>query len=120
MEETILSLAQSLCGAEDQRLPYLEALCRAAQERWSRRLKSGVSQEECAEAMECASALWAAADFLESDGQGVSSFTAGELTIHERTGEDRSAMCQGMRRAAQRLMAPYAQMEDFCFREVRG
>lgn len=113
MNETILMMARCLCGAEEDDA-LLEALCGAAETVWNARLREGVTSGDCGEAFLCAVAMTAAADY-EAGREGVESFTAGELSVKRRSGGS-----EALRRAAERLMVPYAVAQDFAFRGVRG
>lgn len=121
MREKILALAMGIAGAAEEDETLLEALCGAAEAAWMARLKEGVSAETCGEAFCCAAAFTAAADFAISQGSDrVSSFTAGEISVKSREGSDASAMAAALRQTAERLMAPYAEAENFAFKGVRG
>ena len=118
MQERILTLAAGLTGAGEEEQELLAALCGAAEQAWRGRLWPGVTPEECGEAFDCAAAFTAAADFGAGRGGSVESFTVGDLSVKTGSGGgDRSA---DWRKSAARLMAPYVQPEDFCFKEVRG
>ena len=113
MHEKILELAQTVSGAGEAEQALLEALCGAAELAWTARLRAGVTAEDCGAAFACAAAFTAAADLAAGSG-GVESFTAGEVSVKTR---DAAAE---LRRTAERLMAPYAEAEDFSFKGVRG
>nr|WP_326186010.1 hypothetical protein [uncultured Oscillibacter sp.] len=119
MNETILELARAVAGAgADEAL--LSALCGLAAERWRLRLRPGVTEEDCGGAFCCAAAYTAAADLAVSrGGDGLESFTAGEVSVRLGTAA-RGAAGLALRQAAERLMAPYVEPEDFSFRSVRG
>lgn len=119
--ETILTLAKVLSGAGEDEEPLLEALCQAAERQWERRLRPGVTAEDCGEAFPCAVAFTAAADLAAArGGDGVSGFTAGSVSVRIRSAAESCALAESLRRTAERLMAPFAAPEDFCFRGVRG
>jgi hypothetical protein len=44
---------------------------------------------------------------------------AGEFSVKTSAGSG-GGQAEALRKSAERLMAPYAQAEDFCFRGVRG
>ncbi|MBR3641665.1 MAG: hypothetical protein IKN53_06525 [Oscillibacter sp.] len=119
METTILKLAAELCGlAEaDERL---RLLCEAAREGWKRRLLPERREEDCAEALCCAAAFSAAADYLTSDAEAEFSFTAGEVSVRSGGAASRAAAGAELRETARRIMAPYARSGAFCFRSVRS
>lgn len=119
MEERILTLAR--IAAPEAEEPLLTALCAAAGRYWEDRLRPGLSPEDCGQAFPCAAAFTAAADAsLGQSGGGLASVTAGEISLRGRGAADSAALAEGMRQAAERLMAPYAEAEDFAFRGVRG
>lgn len=119
MEEKILALAAEIVGGEASTL--LTALCQAAEAAWRGRLREGVAAEDCEEALCCAAAFTAAADYLLSRGSGgIASFTAGEVSIQTRTGGDGSALAGALHLAAERIMAPFGEPEGFDFRGVPG
>ena len=119
--DTILTLAKVLTAAGEDEEPLLEALCQAAERQWERRLRPGVTAEDCGKAFPCAVAFTAAADLAAArGGEGVSGFTAGSVSVRIRSAAESCALAESLRRTAERLMAPFAAPEDFCFRGVRG
>ena len=52
--------------------------------------------------------------------EGVSGFTAGSVSVRIRGAAESCALAESLRRTAERLMAPFAVPDDFCFRGVRG
>ena len=121
LQETVLTLARELSGAGEAEEALLELLCQAAEQRWNKRLRPGVTAEDCGEAFPCAVAFTAAADLAAArGGDGVSGFTAGSVSVRIRSAAESCALAESLRRTAERLMAPCAAPEDFCFRGVRG
>ena len=121
MDADILNLAVTVSGAGEAEQELLQALCSAARQRWELRLRSDVSVEDCGEAFACAVAFTAAADLAGGVGEtGVSSFSAGEISVKKASAAQRSGAAKMLRQTAERLMAPFAETEDFCFRGVRG
>ena len=121
LQETVLTLARELSGAGEAEEALLELLCQAAEQRWNMRLRPGVTAEDCGEAFSCAVAFTAAADLAAArGGDGVSGFTAGSVSVRIRSAAESCALAESLRRTAERLMAPFAAPEDFCFRGVRG
>ena len=119
--ETILTLAKVLTAAGEDEEPLLEALCQAAERQWERRLRPGVTAEDCGKAFPCAVDFTAAADLAAArGGEGVSGFTAGSVSVRIRGAAESCALAESLRRTAERLMAPFAVPDDFCFRGVRG
>lgn len=121
LTERILTMARGIAGVSEGENPLLETLCRAAEAVWTARLRDGVSAESCAEAFCCAVAFTAAADYaVGQEADGVSGFSAGEVSVQLRGGNGRTAAADALRQTAERLMAPYAEPEDFCFKGVRA
>jgi hypothetical protein len=114
MEERVIELAKSLRGVSGGQEELLERLCRAACQRLDRRLREGVTAEDCADAYVTA-AVWLALAGLSGQSGGVSRFSAGDLTVEKSSGE-----ASDMEKRAWRLMAPYVRDDDFVFRGVRG
>ena len=118
MHETILSLAEAIVSPSDQERPLLESLCACAETQIARRLSSGITPADCADAFTCAAALTAAGGLLACRGGGdVEQFTAGEVSLRLSESGGGAAALQ---RQAQALMAPYCRDDAFAFREVRG
>ena len=122
MDETILSLAQTITNATDEELTLLGMLCTAAQREWSDRLRQGVVISDCEELFICACAYSAAAGLLATrkGRQEPVSFTAGGLSIRELGETERTATGVSLRQAAERLMAPWINESDFAFHGVRA
>ena len=93
MMEQILAFVELMGGRGNEEL--LRPLCQAAEREMAGRLREGLSG-------------------LEAGTDGVTSFSAGDLTVH--TGGDGAG---AMRRQAERLMAPYL-ADGFAFRGVLG
>ena len=120
-QETALTLARELSGAGEAEEALLELLCQAAEQQWEKRLRPGMTTEDCGEAFPCAVAFTAAADLAAArGGEGVSGFTAGSVSVRIRGAAESCALAESLRRTAERLMAPFAVPDDFCFRGVRG
>ncbi len=120
MHETILELARTVSGAGEAEAAVLDALCRAAEAAWQRRLPEGTAPEDCGTAFSCAAAFTAAADLAAGRSGAVASFKAGDVSVEGRSGADGAALAEALRRTAEHLMAPYAVEADFAFRRVRG
>ena len=81
-QETALTLARELSGAGEAEEALLELLCQAAEQQWEKRLRPGMTTEDCGKAFPCAVAFTAAADLAAArGGEGVSGFTAGLLSL---------------------------------------
>ena len=120
MQEKILTLALAVSGVGEEQQPLLETLCVAAETYWKGRLRDSVTAEDCMESFCCAAAFTAAADLAAGQGGGVTSFTAGEISVKGCGGAEAIARAAALRQTAERLMAPYAQTGDFAFKGVRG
>ena len=120
MREKILALALAVSDAGEERQPLLEELCGAAETYWKSRLREGVTAEDCLESLCCAAAFTAAADLAAGQGGGVSSFTAGAVSVKGLGGAESAARAAALRQTAERLMEPYAAANGFCFKGVRA
>ena len=65
-QETALTLARELSGAGEAEEALLELLCQAAEQQWEKRLRPGMTTEDCGKAFPCAVAFTAAADLAVS------------------------------------------------------
>ena len=120
MHETILTLAQNISGAQDTEASLLELLCTAQEQAWNERLRSGITPEDCKDAFCCACAFSAVAGLLSGRaGEGTISFKAGDVSVQKASGVQIRAAVESFRAQAERLMAPYAQEDFFCFRGVQ-
>ena len=59
-QETVLTLARELSGAGEAEEALLELLCQAAEQQWEKRLRPGLTAEDCGKAFPCAVAFTAA------------------------------------------------------------
>ena len=118
MRERILELALEVSGGAERTL--LEPLCAAAERAWLDRLREGVAAEDCGEALLCAAAFTAAADLAGSSGEGVASFSAGDISVKAREGGERLKSAEELRRAAERLMEPYVRAAGLWAQGVEG
>ena len=118
MRERIFELALAAAGEGAERA-LLEPLCAAAEGAWLRRLREGVTAEDCGEALPCAAAFTAAADLAAGDG-GPASFSAGDISVSLGGSGDRARRAGRLRQAAERLMEPFVQAEGLWARGVEG
>ena len=104
-------------GVAGQDETVLLTLCRNACDMLDRRLKDGLTAEDCGEAYPLAAA-WIALDWLRgSQGMdGVTYLSAGDLTVRrEGSGNDGS-----LSRRAHEIMSPFLRDDGFVFRGVKG
>jgi len=111
----IPALAAALGKREESE--ELRRLCRAAQEELRGLLRPGLSPEDCGEAFPLAAAWMALAGLAGGGGDGVSAFTAGEVSIRQEAGSDRA---RALEELAERIMKPYLRDRGFLFRSMRG
>ena len=119
MDERSMALCRAMGAPEDQE-ELLLPLVQAAQGALTARLKRGIGPEDCGPAFLLASAMLAMESLWEATGQGnaVTSFTAGDLSVHMGTGNGGGG--GGLRAQADRLLAPWLADGSFQFRGVRG
>lgn len=114
-----MELAGQVVSATEEEAGVLEALCVAAEDYWTRRLRPELTPEQCGGAFLCAAAFTAAAGIAATRNGGGVSFTAGDVSVSQPSGTaDGSA--KALREQAERLMTPYAAADDFAFRGVRS
>lgn len=116
MTEQVLKLVQALCGS-GQDETVLTALCANACEVLNRRLKDGLTAEDCGEAYPLAAA-WLAMDWLRGvqELDGITSLSAGDISVRREGNGDSGKLSQ----KAMELMAPFLRDEGFHFRGVAG
>lgn len=101
-------------GSEDQ---VLLALCRAAEQELTARLRPGLTPEDCRESFVCAAALLAASHFGSGrTAGGIRSFAVGSVSV-SAGGESQTS--EDLRTQAMLLMRPFCRGE-FSFVGVRG
>ena len=116
MTEQVLELLQKLGGA-GQDEAVLRTLCQNACNMLDRRLRDGLTAEDCGEAYPLAAA-WIALEWLR-EGQGMDGVTylsAGDLTVRREGGGDGGSLSQ----KAMELMSPFLRDDGFVFRGVKG
>ena len=115
MTEQIIALAIAMGASEEQRA-ILEPLCAAAERTLAAQLRPGLTPQDCTDAF-VVCAAWMALDGLHAaGGSGVTSFTAGDVSIQTGNGGDTG----GLTEQIQRLMAPYLTDGGFYFQGVTG
>ena len=116
MTEQVLEFLLAL-GGTGQDETVLRTLCQNACDMLDRRLRKGLTAEDCGEAYPLAAA-WIALDWLRS-GQGVDGVTylsAGNLTVRREGGGEVETLSQ----KAMEIMSPFLRDDGFVFRGVRG
>lgn len=116
MTEEIMALCRAMGAAENQE-ELLLPLVQAIQDKLTARLKAGVLPEDCGPAFPLAAAMMAMDKLKETTGsdQEVTSFTAGDLTIHKKSGGGQKLTVQ-----AEELLSQWLEDTSFCFQGVRG
>ncbi|MCI8304008.1 MAG: hypothetical protein HFF52_05190 [Lawsonibacter sp.] len=115
MTGEIMALCRAMGARADQE-ELLLPLVQAVRARLARRLRPGVAPEECGQAFPLAAAMTAMEQLsgLTSAAEGgISSFTAGDLTIRRETEKSLSAQAEG-------LLAPWLGDREFHFQGVEG
>ena len=112
--EEVLHLAATLGKREETE--DLALLCAAAVEELTGLLREGITAGDCGGAFPLAAA-WMALGAAESAGDGVESFTAGEVSIRRGDGDARR---KALRLQALQVMKPWLRDEGFVFRGVKG
>ena len=121
MFEQIPLLAAAIALPTDVERPLLDALCTAAIEEASRRLRSGVTAEDCGDAFLCAAAMMAAAGLISCRSSGdVEQFSVGDVSLRIGGGGDSCKAAASMRRHAAEMMEPFWADDDFAFAGVKG
>ena len=122
MLEEINAIAAEMSHATQTEKSVLGRLCAAACGEIERKLREGVSREDCEGAFVCASAWLAAAALISAreGGENISSLRAGDLSVTKRGGAECAQQYERLRKQAWELMAPYVRDSGFCFRGVRG
>lgn len=114
MLERIIKLA-ALLGGVSEESESLRALCGSAQTELAGKLRPGLEAETC-EGFDLAAAWMALADLAEGEGEAVSSFAAGEVSVKLAEGGGKS---ERLRSRARELMKPWLADGGFDFRSVR-
>lgn len=115
MTERIMALAADLGKVEAGE--GLRAACQAAQEELAARLREGLSPADCGESFPLAAAYLALGTLKTLGDDGISAFTAGDVTIRKGDNAVRMNRLEGQ---AVHLMQPYLRDEGFLFRGVVG
>ena len=116
MTEQVMELVQALGGAgQDEEL--LNTLCAVACRTLDRRLKDGLTAEDCQGAYPLAAA-WLVMDWLgQCQGMdGITALSAGDISVRREGGGEVGRLSE----RAMELMAPFLGDDGFVFRGVRG
>ncbi|MBE6947476.1 MAG: hypothetical protein E7454_04420 [Ruminococcaceae bacterium] len=102
----IFAQAQLLIqDAQDTNLPMLELLCRGAENSLKKKLRDGITPQDCKADFVAAASLYALAALSEvEDMSRMEHIQAGDLTIR-RNSPDSAACC--LRYQAEMMIAPY-------------
>ncbi len=115
-----MAMAQSLGTVSDGQQAALEALCRAAEAEMTGRLRDGVSPEDCGPAFVLGCAWLALSGLAGGQYGGVSSFTAGSVTIREEESGQGRERAAALRLQAETVLGPYLKDRGFLFQGVEG
>ena len=121
MFEQIPLLAAAIARPTETEQPLLAALCTAAIDEATRRLRPGVSVEECGDAFLCAAAMIAAAGLRSCrSGGSAEQFSAGDVSLRTSGNDDGCMAAASMRRRAAEMMESYWVDDGFVFAGVKG
>ena len=116
MTEKIVSLLEAM-GTDTNQKPLVTSLCQTVQESLIRRLRPGISPEDCENAFVTAAAWMVLVGLRNGNcGENVTSFTAGDVTIHREIGRETADLLK----QAERIMAPYVMDSGFFIEGVQG
>lgn len=119
MEQKIIELCAAMGAPADQEELTL-LLVRAVYEQLAAGLKEGAVPEDCGPAFPLAAAM-VVTDRLSrmtGEGSGVTSFTAGDLTIRRESSGGQGG--KSLSTQAAELLAPWMRPVGFCFQGVEG
>ncbi len=117
MTEQVLELVQALGGA-GQEEELLRTLCATACRTLDRRLRDGLTAEDCDGAYPLAAA-WLVMDWVRGSRglEGITSLTAGDISVRREGPEGSGGR---LSQKALELMRPFLREEGFVFRGVSG
>ena len=118
MTEEIMALCRTM-GAEEDQEELLLPLVQAVSDQLAARLRGGAAPEGCGPAFSLAAMMVMdkLAGMTGERGGGVTSFTAGDLTIRRDGG---SGTEKSLSQQAEELLAPWLGDAGFCFQGVDG
>ena len=116
MMEQVMELVQALGGA-GQDEDVLRMLCANACRTLDRRLRDGLTAEDC-EGVYPLAAAWLAMDWLRCGQglEGITSLSAGDISVRRDGASDGGKLSE----QALGLMAPFLKDDGFVFQGVRG
>lgn len=119
MTQEILRLCAAMGAPADQE-ELTALLVQAVCEQLTAGLREGTAPEDCGPAFPLAAAMLVTDRLsrMTGDGSGVTSFTAGELTIRRETSGGQTG--KGLSAQAMELLAPWMRPAGFCFQGVEG
>ena len=122
--EDILTVARCFSDREwtQREAEVMTVLCRAAQEKWTARLREELEPEDCRGAFVTACA-WSALGAMQNglaagESFPVAAFSAGDLTV--RRGSGSGVLTGSLEAQAEAIMGPFVQDRAFAFLEVMG
>ena len=120
MTQQILALCRAM-GADDGQEELLLPLVQAVRAELAGRLRPGIAPEDCGHAFPLAAAM-VVTERLSGiagggDAGGVTSFTAGDLTVRRESG---GRTDKSLSRQAGELLAPWLRDGGFLFQGVEG
>lgn len=115
MTDEILEMACALGHLEASEL--LGTLCQGAEAELNGMLREGVTADHCQAAFCLAAAWMALAALILAGDDGVSRFSAGDVTVEQT---DRMGRAAALRMQAKQVMRPYLADDGFAFLGVRG
>ena len=115
-----MAMAKALGHVTAGQETALEALCQAAEAELTRRLRPGVSPEDCGSAFVLACAWMALAGLTAGESAGVERFTAGSVTIREADCVQDRERSAALRLQAETVLGPYLADRGFAFQGVEG
>lgn len=121
MFEQIPLLAAAIALPSDAEQPLLTALCAAAADETARRLRPGLTAEDCGDAFLCAAAMTAAAGLISCRSSGdIEQFSAGDVSLRSGGNSDSGKAASAMRQHAAEMMEAYWTDDCFAFAGVKG
>ena len=117
--EEIYQAAVLFYGEEDERL---KSFCAIAEYELLRKLKPDITAESCQETFVSAASLMAVSmlESMKAGTDNVASYTAGNVSVTRKSGQNAQTAAEELRKQAETLMAPYTVDDAFAFIGVKG